>query len=88
MGLSPLRKGLLWWFAPPASPWVSVLLAVDVAPAQAWLAERRAREGERAPGLHHLVAGAIARKVAVSGGSGAGGSGGGGGGRAVSNASR
>ena len=63
MRLSPLRKGLLWWFAPPASPWVSVLLAVDIAPAQAWLAERRAREGERAPGLHHLVAGAIARTL-------------------------
>lgn len=61
--LSPLRKGLLWWFAPPASPWVSGLLAVDVAPALGWLAHLREVHGEAAPRLHHLVAAAIARTL-------------------------
>jgi pyruvate/2-oxoglutarate dehydrogenase complex dihydrolipoamide acyltransferase (E2) component len=62
--LSPLRRGLLWWFGWPVNPYVSVNLAVDVHAARTWLAGLGTPE-HPGPTLHHLVAAAIARTLAA-----------------------
>jgi pyruvate/2-oxoglutarate dehydrogenase complex dihydrolipoamide acyltransferase (E2) component len=62
--LSPLRRGLLWWFGWPANPYVTVNLSVDVLAARAWLAGLGALDGP-GPTLHHLVAAAVARTLAA-----------------------
>ncbi len=60
---SPIRRGLLWWMAPPADPYVSMNVAVDVTAARAYLARLGGDDATR-PTLQHLLLVAIGRAMA------------------------
>lgn len=60
---SVIRRFLMWWFGPPASPWVCVNVSVDMTPAQAWLEAVNADGGPRVS-LQHLLCAAIGRTLA------------------------
>lgn len=55
-----IRRALLWWFRWPGNPYVTINVAVDFAPAQAYLAAL----GPPRVTVNHVVAAAIARTLA------------------------
>ncbi len=59
---SVIRRFLMWWFSWPASPSVTVNIAVDMTAAQAYLARINAQAGERVS-LQHLLCGAVGRTL-------------------------
>lgn len=60
---SVIRRFLLWWFAPPNSPWVSANVAIDFTAAQQYLDQLRDRPGEHVS-VQHLLSGAVGRTLA------------------------
>jgi len=60
---SVIRRFLMWWFGPPASPWVCVNVSIDMTAAQAYLAGVNASGGTRVS-LQHLLCGAVGRTLA------------------------
>jgi pyruvate/2-oxoglutarate dehydrogenase complex dihydrolipoamide acyltransferase (E2) component len=59
---SVIRRFLMWWFGPPASPWVNVNVAIDMTRAQAYLAAVNASGGPRIS-MQHLLCGAVGRTL-------------------------
>lgn len=59
---SVIRRFLMWWFGPPASPWVSVNVSIDMTAALAYLERVNVGEGPRIS-LQHLLCGAVGRTL-------------------------
>jgi len=57
-----VRRALLWWFRPPASPYVSLNFAVEFGPARAYLDRLAKQEGTRVT-VQDLLAAAVARTL-------------------------
>ncbi len=55
---SAIRRGLLWWFQPPAMPYLSTSFVVDITEARAYLRRCSALAGRKIT-LQHLVAAAV-----------------------------
>ena len=62
--LSVVRHVLLWWFAPPYSPWVAANVAIDFTAAQAYLAMLAEQPGARVS-VQHLLTAAVGRTLAA-----------------------
>lgn len=60
--LSITRKALLWWFARPANPYVSLSASIDFAAAEAYLQALNRERTERVT-VHHLTVAAVARTI-------------------------
>ncbi len=56
-----IRRTVVWWFAPPNNPFVTVNLAIDATEARAYLA--RVARPDRRITMSHLVAACIARTL-------------------------
>jgi hypothetical protein len=62
---SVVRRGLLWWFSPPADPYLVVNFSLDMTAARAYLARLNGRPGGARVTVNHLVCAAVARTLAV-----------------------
>lgn len=59
---SVIRRFLIWWFGPPASPWVCVNVSIDMTAAKDYLAAVNAGGGARIS-IQHLLCGAVGRTL-------------------------
>ncbi|MFT5682165.1 MAG: pyruvate/2-oxoglutarate dehydrogenase complex dihydrolipoamide acyltransferase (E2) component [Myxococcota bacterium] len=60
---SVIREFLLWWFAPPYSPWVSTSVAIDFTDSRSYLARLAEQDGPKVS-IQHLLTAAIGRALA------------------------